>query len=54
MDTIIPVITQMFLAMIDYASTVVSFIMGNPLVLMFVVLGFVGIGVGLVRRLIRL
>lgn len=54
MDTIIPVITQLFTSMISYATSVVGFIMENPLVLMFVVLGFVGIGVGLVRRLIRL
>lgn len=54
METIMSTLSTLFYAMIDYAGAVVTFIISNPLVLMFVVLGLVGIGVGLIRRLIRL
>ncbi len=34
----------------DYVGAITS----NPLILMFVIVAFVGLGVGLIRRLIRL
>lgn len=54
MNAILDVITRLFNAMISYAGVVVSFITQNPLILMFVVLGLVGIGVGFIKRLIRM
>lgn len=54
MNTILDVVTRLFQAMISYAGAVVAFITENPLILMFVVLGLVGIGVGFIKRLIRM
>ena len=54
MDAIIEVLTALFGWMTSSATTIVSLVVSNPLLLMFVCLGFVGIGVGLIRRLIRM
>lgn len=39
---------------ISWINSFVGAITGNPLIEMFVVVAFVGTGVGLIRRLIRL
>lgn len=39
---------------ITWIGEFVSCITGNPLLLMFVVVAFVGLGVGLIRRIISL
>ncbi len=54
MDKIMQVLDYLFQWMISCASDTVGMIVSQPLLLCFVVLGFVGIGVGLIRRLIRL
>lgn len=54
MTQIMAVLDCLFQWMITCASGIVSMIVNQPLLLCFVVLGFVGIGVGLIRRLIRL
>ena len=54
MQAVLDVLTSLVTSMIQYATQIIAFVMEQPLVLMFVVLGLVGIGVGLIRRLIRL
>lgn len=39
---------------ITWITQYVGAITSNPLILMFVIIAFVGLGVGLIRRLIRL
>lgn len=39
---------------ITWVNSYVGAITGNPLIEMFVIISFVGLGVGLIRRLIRL
>lgn len=39
---------------VGWIGDYVGAITGNPLILMFVIVAFVGLGVGLIRRLIRL
>lgn len=39
---------------VGWIGDYVGAITGNPLILMFVIIAFVGLGVGLIRRLIRL
>lgn len=39
---------------ISWIGSFVGAITSNPLILLFVVIAFVGLGVGLIRRLIRL
>lgn len=39
---------------IDWVTSFVGVITGQPLLLMFCVTAFVGLGVGLIKRLIRL
>lgn len=39
---------------ITWINSYVGAITGNPLIEMFVIVAFVGLGVGLIRRLIRL
>lgn len=41
-------------AAVSWIGSFVGAITGNPLILMFVIVGFVGLGVGLIKRLIRL
>ena len=54
LSSVLDVLTTLVSCMITYASEIVAFVMEQPLILMFVVVGLVGIGVGLIRRLIRL
>lgn len=39
---------------VTWLTSFVGAITSNPLILMFVIVSFVGLGVGLIRRLIRL
>ena len=39
---------------VTWIGKFVGAITGNPLILMFVIIGFVGLGVGLIKRLTRL
>lgn len=39
---------------VSWIGSFVGAITSNPLILMFVIVGFVGLGVGLIKRLIRL
>lgn len=39
---------------VSWIGSFVGAITSNPLILMFVIMGFVGLGVGLIKRLIRL
>ena len=39
---------------VSWVGSFVGAITDNPLILMFVIVGFVGLGVGLIKRLIRL
>lgn len=39
---------------VSWVGSFVGAITDNPLILMFVIMGFVGLGVGLIKRLMRL
>lgn len=51
--TIISTITEIFTAAIGWVGTVAETVSGNPLLLFGVVIGFVGLGVGLFKRLLH-
>lgn len=51
--SIISVISEVFTAAIGWVGTVAETITSNPLLLIGVVVGFVGIGVGLFKRLLH-
>lgn len=53
MDTLISTITSIFTAAIGWVGTVAETVAGQPLLLLGVVLGFIGVGVGLFSRLLR-
>lgn len=53
METMIANITTVFTAAIGWVGTVASTITDEPLLLFGVVVGFVGIGVGLFKRLLH-
>lgn len=54
MEAIITAITALVTGAISWVTSFVGVITGQPLLLVFVVLSFVGLGVGLIRRIIRL
>lgn len=54
MDGIISVISSLVTAGIGWVGDFVTVITANPLLLMFVVTAFVGLGIGLIKRIIRL
>lgn len=47
-------VTTIVTAAITWVQSFANAITANPLILMFVIIAFVGLGVGLIRRLIRL
>lgn len=47
-------VTSIVTAAITWIQSFVNAITSNPLILMFVIIAFVGLGVGLIKRLIRL
>lgn len=53
MATIITAIGDIFEAGMDWAATVGTTVVGNPLLLFGVTIGFVGLGVGLFKRLLH-
>lgn len=54
MDTVLTNITTVFTSAMGWAGSVGTALTDNPLLLVGVVMGFVGVGVGLFRRLLRL
>lgn len=54
MQTIIENITSVVTAAVGWVGQYTTLITGNPLLLLFVITSFVGLGVGLIARLIRL
>lgn len=54
LSAIIANVNSLVTAAIGWVGDYVDAITGNPLILMFVIVAFVGLGVGLIRRLIRL
>lgn len=54
MSAIIADVNSLVTAAIGWVGDYVGAVTGNPLILMFVIVAFVGLGVGLIRRLIRL
>ena len=54
MDAIITSVTSLVTASVSWIEAFVGVIVKQPLLLMFVVTSFVGLGVGLIKRLIRI
>lgn len=54
MATLLSNVTAFVTEAISWVSSFCTCITGQPLLLMFVIVAFVGLGVGLIRRLIRL
>lgn len=54
MATIISDVSSLVTAAVSWIGNYVGAITSNPLIEMFVIISFVGLGVGLIRRLIRL
>lgn len=52
--TILEQVTSIVTSAISWAGSFGTVITSNPLILMFVIVPFVGLGVGLIKRLIRL
>ena len=53
MATLLSTITEVFTASIGWVGTVAETVASNPLLLVGVVLGFIGVGITLFRRLLR-
>lgn len=51
--TILGNVTTLVTEAIKWVGSFVSAITSNPLLLMFVIVAFVGLGVGLIKRLVR-
>lgn len=54
MDAIIAAITSLVTAAIGWVTSYAAVITSTPLLLIFVIVAFVGTGIGLIRRMIRL
>lgn len=54
MASILSSVTDFVTAAIGWVTQFTTVITGQPLLLMFVIVAFVGLGVGLIKRLIRL
>lgn len=54
MAAILSAITSIVTEAITWITSFVGAITGQPLLLLFVIIAFVGLGVGLIRRIIRL
>lgn len=54
MADIISAVTSLVTASVGWVNSFVGVITNQPLLLLFVIVGFVGLGVGLIKRLIRL
>lgn len=53
MATVISSITEVFTAAVGWVGTVAETVAGEPLLLIGVVVSFVGLGIGLFSRLLR-
>lgn len=53
MATLLSTITEVFTASIGWVGTVAETVASNPLLLVGVVLGFIGVGITLFSRLLR-
>lgn len=53
MATLLSTITDVFTAAIGWVGTVAETVAANPLLLVGVVIGFIGLGIGLFSRLLR-
>lgn len=54
MDALLSSVTSFVTAAIEWVTSFATVITETPLLLMFVIVAFVGLGVGLIRRLISL
>lgn len=54
MTSLLSTITDVFTAAVGWVGTVGSTVANTPLLLVGVVIGFIGVGVGLFARLLRL
>lgn len=52
--TLLGNVTTMVTSAVSWIGSFVGAITGNPLILMFVIVAFVGLGVGLIKRLVRI
>ena len=53
MTSLLSTVTEVFTAAVGWVGTVADTITGEPLLLIGVVLGFIGVGVGLFRRMLN-
>lgn len=53
MGTVLSTITEVFTAAVGWVGTVSETVVNNPLLLVGVVIGFIGTGIGLFSRLLR-
>ena len=53
MGTLLTTIGEVFTAAVGWVGTVADTIAGNPILLVGVVMGFIGVGVGLFRRMLN-
>ena len=53
MTALLSTITEVFTAAVGWVGTVAETITGEPLLLVGVVFGFIGVGVGLFRRMLN-
>lgn len=54
MTAMLSTITEVFTAAVGWVSTVATTITSTPLLMVGCVLGFIGVGVGLFRRMFRM
>lgn len=54
MASLLAEVTALVNAAVGWVGQFVTVITGQPLLLMFVIVAFVGLGVGLIKRLIRI
>lgn len=52
--TILADVSSIVTSALSWASSVVTFIIANPIVMIFVLIPLVGLGIGMVRRMISL
>lgn len=53
-STLLGYVTEFVTSAVSWITSFVGAITSNPLLLMFVIVSFVGLGVGLIRRIIHL
>lgn len=53
MATVLSTITEVFTSAVGWVGTVAETVASNPLLLIGVVIGFIGTGIGLFSRLLR-